>query len=308
MLRYYKKALKELEKSTDKHQEVGELGELHQEQDLADNRIKLKKSDEQEKKRDKKLRREKKKKKTLEDLTMIDHDRADVREVRKKKKKKKKERRHLKIDVGAVNSGGREGFKSQYDKLRVSDSSVVSSNKEIKKKRKRESLTEFSEGAVKKSKHSVKTSKSHKDRDKEKFEEMHGIISSEQRTENVDASLESSTLEQRTHSSEISPKTTHHSKKSSLSGKDHASKGKDRHQKKRKKEKDNVTMTTAMNGNNLVNGNNTEVVKSRVEPTDTLNIKIDKEKQREATVISNRIHETWTLPEERLKKLAEEGD
>ena len=329
MFRYYQKALKELEKSTDKQQAVAELGEQHYERNVIDhasvNNQKRKKHDERdryhkrEKKRDKKLRKTEKRNKTMEDLTTIEavtkHDHANVSEVRKKTKKKK--RRHLDSDAEAANSSDRERCTTQFDKSRVTESSIVSSNNEIKKKRKRKSVTEFSERAVKKSKQSVQTSESRKHRVKEKCDEMHeSDFSCNQRTENMHTtSAESSTLEQKTHNLEISAGSSpqpnsHLTKKSSLSGKQHISTERGKQQKKRKKRTDNLMAGIAVDKDNFLNGsdNKKEVTKSRVGPTIISNIKIDEAKLREATAISNKIHETWTLPEERLKALAEKGE
>lgn len=282
MFRYYQKALKDLEKSNDKHEAVGEIEGLHHEQVVSGqtsvNNRKRKKSDQRESshthetKRDSELKKKKKRKKSIEDWTDIEavtrHDNVNLNEVRKKekKKKKKKKKRRLEIDFEAGNSNDRESFTTRFNKPTI-DPPIVSNNKESKKKRKWECLTEFSEETVKKGKQNLhQTSKSQKRRDRET--------------------------------------STHVSKKSSQSGK--KSTKQDQKLKMRKKRTKDLKSSVDVSKDNFLNGNNnaTEVMKERVEPT----LKMDEAKLREAVKISNKIHETWTLSKERLQALAEEGE
>lgn len=330
MFRYYQKALKDLEKSNDKHEAVGGIEGLHHEKfvngQTSVNNRKRKKSDQRESshthetKRDSELKKKKKRKKSIEDWTDIEavtrHDNVNLNEVRKKekKKKKKKKKRRLEIDFEAGNSNDRESFTTRFNKPTI-DPPIVSNNKESKKKRKWECLTEFSEETVKKGKQNLhQTSKSQKRRDRETCDETRGRnFSCNGRIENVHTSnsVESSTLTRTTNtcSFEISPRSspqssTHVSKKSSQSGK--KSTKQDQKLKMRKKRTKDLKSSVDVSKDNFLNGNNngTEVMKERVEPT----LKMDEAKLREAVKISNKIHETWTLSKERLQALAEEGE
>lgn len=327
MLRYYQKALKELEKSNDKHETKSEVKEPHNEQvfngqTLTNNR-KRKKCDERESshtrvtKRGGELKKKKKRKKSKEDLTVIKavarHDNVDVNEVRKrdKKKEKKKKEKRLEMDSDAGNSNDRQISSSRFSDSRI-DPQIVP--KEIKRKRKRDCLTELSEATFKKSKHSAKISKSQKHSDKETRDDMReSNFSCNGRIENMHTSnsMESSNFIQTTNTSsfEISPRnstqsSTHVSKKSSRSGKESTKES--QKPKKRKKKTRDLKSTKPSSKDNLLNGNNdgTEVVRERVEPM----LKMDEAKFREAVKISNKIHETYTLSKERLQALAEEGE
>ncbi|KAJ7360330.1 Homeobox protein Nkx-2.1 [Desmophyllum pertusum] len=196
----------------------------------------------------------------------MEHDHV-ADEVRKKTKKKKKRRLESDVEL-ATTSDDRESCKTQKSSI---DPPIVSSNKESKKKRKRECLSEFSEGAVKKNKHSVQTttqSEQHRHREK------------------CDA------LERSRHSYEISP-----SGSSSLQSNTHHSKKVSGGRKKKRKNKRTEDLTT--NKDDLANGNYNK--------TDSANLTMDKAKLREATVISNQIHETPSLSKERLETLAKQG-
>ena len=330
MLRYYQKALKELEKSSVKHEAVGEVEEPHYEQVVngrtSVNNRKRKKSDQPETgthltKRDRELSLKKKEKsmKSKEDWKVIEaanrHDNVNANEVRKTKKKKKKKKKKEKIkrlEFDAGNSNGRERFTRQFIESGI-DPPIVSDNKE--KKRKRECLTELPERTIKKGKKSAKTSKSQKRRDRETCDEIQeSNFSSNGRTENLHTSnsVESSNLIQTTStftsSFETSPgnspqSSTHVYKKSSHSGKESAKENQKRKTRK-EKTKDQKSAKPSSTDNILnSNDNGTEVVRERAEPT----LKMDEAKLREAVKISNRIHETWTLSKEKLQALAEEG-
>lgn len=339
MLRYYQKALKELEKSSDKHEAMGkkhqamdEVEGLHYEQvvngQTSVNKGKRKKSDLEESydthvtKRDSELKKKKKRKKSREDWRAIEaetrHDNVDANEVRKREKKKKKKKR-LESEFNAGNSNGLESLSPQFNEART-DPPVMSNNKEKKRKRKRECLTEFSEGTVKKFKHSAKTSKSQKHRDRETPDKMRDSNFSFNGRIDLHASIsvESSNLIPTTNTCTcassfeipISPRSspqasTHVYKKSLQSGKDSAKE--DQKLTTRKKRPKDLTSTKALHvsADDTLNSNDngTEVVRERAEPTLTM----DKAKLREAVKISNKIHETWTLSKQRLQALAEEG-
>ena len=332
MLRYYQKALKELKKSNDKQEAVGEVEELHHEQvvngQTSVNNRKRKKSDQQKScdthvaKRDSELKKKKKRKKSKEDWTVIEavtrHDSVDANEVRKRvkeKKKKKRKKKRLESHFHAGNSNERESFSTLFIESRI-DPPIMSNNKEKTKKRKRECLTEFSGGTVNKSKHSAKTSKPQKRRDRELRDEMReSNFSCNGRTENLQAlnSLESSNLIPTTNTStfsfETSPRSSpqssmHVSKKSSQSGKELAKEN--QKLKTRKKRTKDLKSTKASSTDNILNSNSngTVVVRERAEPT----LNMDKAKLREAVKISNKIHETWTISKERLEALAKEGE
>ena len=325
MLRYYQKALKELEKSNDKHEAKSEVKELHNEQvvngQTSVNNRKRKKSDEEESshthvtKRDGEFKKKKKRKKSKEDLTVIKavarHDNVDTNEVRKrdKKKKKKKKEKRLEMDSDAGNSSDRQISSSWVSESRI-DPQIVPKEIKRKTKRKKECLTELSEATFKKSKHSAKISKSQKHSDKETRDDMReSNFSCNGRLKNVHTSnsMESSN----TSSFEMSPRSstqssTHVSKKSSRSGKELTKEN--RKLKKRKKRTRDLKSTKPSSEDNLLNGNNdgteVDVIRERVEPI----LEMDEAKFREAVKISNKIHETYTLSKERLQALAKEGE
>ena len=327
MFRYYQKALNELEKSSVRHEVVGEVEELHYEQvvkgQTSVNNRKRKKSDQPENsdtKGDSEIKKKGKMKKSKEDGTAIEavtrHDNVNANEVRKREKKKKKKKKKKKIkrlesDFDAGNSDGRERFSTQFNESRI-DPPIMSNNKE--KKRKRECLTDLP-GIVKKGKHSPKTSKFQKRRDREACDKMQeSNFSCNGRIENLHTSnsVKSSNLTATTNtfktSFEASPgstpqSSTHVSKKSLQSGKESAKEN--QKLKTRKKRTKDQKSTKPTSTDNILNDNDngTEVVKERAEPT----LKIDEAKLKEAVKISNRIHETWTLSKERLQALAEEG-
>ena len=338
MLRYYQKALKELEKSSDKHEAMGEkhgaMGEVeepHYEQvgngqssGKYYNNRKRKRSDQHESsdthvtKTDSEL---KKRKKSKEDWTVIEeetsHDNADANEVRKREKKKEK---RLESYFDAGNSNARESFSPQFNESRT-DTSVMSNKKE--KKRKRKCLIEFSEGIVKKGKHSAKTSESQEHRDRETTDMIRDSnFSCNGRTENLPASVsvESSNLIPTTNtctcsctsSFEIpaSPRSSSQSssyvyKKSLQSGKDSAKENQKLKVRKKRSEDLKSTRASSVDDNILnSNDNGTAAKKERAEPTLTM----DEAKLREAIKISNKIHETWTLSKQRIQELAKEGE
>ena len=336
MLRYYQKALKELEKSSDKHEAMGkkhqamnEVEEPHNEQivngQTSVNKRKRKQSDLEESydthvtKRDGELKKKKERKKLREDWTAIEaetrHDNVDANEVRKREKKKKKKR--LESDFNAGKSNGLENFSPQFNESRT-DPPVMSNNKE--KKRKRECLAEFSEGTVKKFKHSAKTSKSQKHRDRETADKMRDSNFSFNGKIDLHApiSVESSNLIPTTNtctcasSSEkpVSPRSspqssTHVYNKSLQSGKDSAKENQKLTTKKKRPKDRKSTKALHVSADDTLNSNDNgaEVVRERAEPTLTM----DKAKLREAVKISNKVHETWTLSKQRLQALAEEG-
>ena len=309
MLRYYKKALRELEeKNNEKHQAVGELAERYG-GEVENSR---ESSHKHGNKRDKELKRKKKKRtKTTETALETRHDHLADEERKKTKKVKKRKRKE--IDVDATNSDDRESCKTKLQKPRT-DPQTVSNNKEVKKKRKREYLSEFSEEDVKKIKHactcSVQTTESEKHRHEEKCGEIY--ISCNQRTENAHTSVESSTLERSRYSYAISPSgsslqsSTRHSKKAS--GKVCTKEGHKKKEKRRNKLKMREDLTA--NKVDLADGNDnkTDVIESVVEPSFISTINMDKAKLREATVISNIIHETKRVSKERLQALAKQGE
>lgn len=340
MLRYYQKALKELEKSSDKHEAMGEkhgaMGEVekpHREEvvngQTSVNNRKRKRSDQHESsdthvtKKDSESKKKKKRKTSKEDWTVTEaetrHDNVDTNEVRKREKKKKTKKR-LKSDFNAGNSSGRESFSPQLNESRT-DPPVMSNIKEKNRKRERECLTEFSEGTVKIRKHSAKTSKSQKHRDRETPDKIQDSnFSCNGRTENLHASIsvESNNLIPATNTCtcassfeihvNVSPKSSSQSsvhvyKKSLQSGKDSAKENPKL--KARKKKVKDMRSTKASSADNILNSNDngTEFVKERAEPTLTM----DESKLREAVKICNKIHETWTLSKQRLQELAKEG-
>ena len=338
MLRYYQKALKELEKSSDKHEAMGEKHQamdeiegLHYEQvvngQTSINKRKRKKSDLEESydthvtERDSELKKKMKRKKSREEWPAMEaetrHDNVDANEVRKIEKKKKKKR--LESDFNVGNSNGLEGFSPQFNESRT-DPPVMSNNKEKKRKRKRECLTEFSEGTVKNFKHSAKTSKSQNHRGRETPDKMRDSNFSFNGRIDLHASIsvESSNLIPTTNtctcassleipiSRRSSPQSSTYVYKMSLqSGKDSAKE--DQKLTTRKKRPKDLTSTRALHvsADDTLNSNDngTEAVRERAEPTLTM----DKAKLREAFKISNKIHETWTLSKQRLQALAEEG-
>ena len=192
---------------------------------------------------------------------------------------------------------------------------------EKNRKRKRECLTEFSEGTVNISKHSAKTSKSQKHRDRETTDKIQDSnFSCNGRTENLHASIsvESNNLIPATNTCtcassfeihvNVSPESSSQSsvhvyKKSLQSGKDSAKENPKL--KARKKKIKDLRSTKASSADNILNSNDngTEFVKERAEPTLTM----DESKLREAVKICNKIHETWTLSKQRLQELAKEG-
>lgn len=320
-------ALKELEKSNDKHEAKSEVKEPQNEQvvngqTLTNNR-KRKKSDEQESshthvtKRGGELKKKKKRKKSKEDLQVIKavarHDNVDVNEVRKrdKKKEKKKKEKRLEMDADAGNSNDRQISSSRFSESRI-DPQIVP--KEIRRKRKKDGRTELSEVMFKKGKHSAKISKSQEGSDKETHNDIEeSNFSCNGRKENIHTSnfMESSNLIQTTNTSrfEISPRSstqssTHVSKKSSRSGKESTKES--QKLKKRKNRTRDLESTKTSSKDNRLNGNNdgTEVIRERVVPM----LKMDEAKFREAVKISNEIHETYTLSKERLQALAKKGE
>ena len=321
MLRYYKIALRELEeKSNGKYQveehyyhkqDLNNGGEVEGCRDDLSKESKVRESSHKKgNKRDRELRRKKKKrKKTTETALATKHD--HVADENRKKTKKEKKRRLENIDVEATTSDERESCKTKFHKSRT-EPQIVSNNKKIKKKRKRDYLSELSEGAVKKIKHSVQTTESEKHRDEEKCDDI--FLSCNQRTEDVHTSVESSTLARSRYSYVIAPSgssslqsNTHHSKKAS--GKVSTKEG---HKKKEKKRRNKMREDLTTNKVVLVDGNNyyNNAIDSIVEPSFIIlsTIKMDKAKLREATVISNKIQETSRISEERLKALAEQGE
>ena len=270
-------------------------------------------------KRDSEIKKKEKMKKSKEDGTAIEavtrHENVNANEVRKrenKKKKKKKKIKRLESDFNAGNSDGRERFLTQFNESRI-DPAIMSNNKE--KKRKRECLTELPEGIVKKGKHSPKTSKFQKRRDREARDRVQeSNFSCNGRIENLHTSnsVKSSNLTATTNTFtsifETSPgstpqSSTHVSKKPLQSGKESAKEN--QKLKTRKKKTKDQKSTKPTSTDNIVNDNDngTEVVKERAKPT----LKMDEAKLKKAVKISNRIHETWTLSKERLQALAEEG-
>ena len=318
--------LKELEKSNHRQEATGEVEEHHEQvvngQTSVNNR-KRKKSDQQEssgthvRESDGEIKKKKKTKKSKKDWTAVEAvtrpDNVDANDVRKReKKKKKKKKKRSEIDSDPGKSNDRDSFSSQINESRI-DPPFEPNDKKIKRKRKRECLTEFSKRTViNKGKHSAKASKSHKRRDRETHDEMQESFSRNGRIENIHTlnSVESSNSIQTTNTCnlEISPRTssqssTHVSKKSSQSGKRSAKES--QKLKMRKKKTKGLKSAKAASEGNILNGNNngTEVRRERVEPIPTM----DEAKLKEAVEISDKIHETWTISKGRLQALAEEG-
>lgn len=329
MFRFYQKALRELEESSDEDVAVGEIEEhLHKQvensehsvnnsgegEDKRDKRHKMsdkqenlstetksrKKSHKHKKKREKELRKKRKRKKTSGDLTTIEAaiDERGGNEIEKKVKEKKK--RRLGIDVEAFNTSGSESYETHFQKSRH-DPAIVSNKKEKKKKRKREGLSELPEGTVKKHKQSLQLStQSEKHGGNDKCGGRHTTCN--QRTDDRQVSLAQSMQKRSKHDNVVTQgnslqSNTHLSRDES--GK--VSKKLDQKKKRNKRKEDSMKNKTV--NESVLNGSSSGVVKnSRVEPN------MDKAKLREATKISDKIHETWKVSQKQLNKLKEEGE